>query len=202
MDFHLVLATDLKLEFLQNPQCTTDASHMKLLYLLLLKNLVKLCGSGSQLILQLDCEKGKACIKFSCQLGAPANLHFVPHIQQDALHGFHGQHLPHHRRHKGPSQQKRDRACAAAHRARQNAASASSISTETSRSTPAPSDASASAGTSSPPRVGPSAPPAASAYRTATQHPTAVAAEQHAHAVHDEICSDTMYNKEEVGNYG
>ena len=80
--------------------------------------------------------------------------------------------------------------------------STSSISTETSRSTPAPSDASASAGTSSPPRVGPSAPPAASAYRTATQHPTAVAAEQHAHAVHDEICSDTMYNNEEVGNNG
>jgi hypothetical protein len=76
------------------------------------------------------------------------------------------------------------------------------ISTETSRSTPASSDTSASAGTSSPPRVGPSAPSAASADRTATQHPTAGAAVQHAHAVHDEICSDTMYNNEEVGNNG
>ena len=90
-----------------------------------LKEFVKLWGSGSQASLQLECEKGKACIKFSCQLGAPADLHFVPHVQQDAPHGFHGQHLPHHCRHKGPSQQKRDRARAATHRARQNAAAAS-----------------------------------------------------------------------------
>ena len=56
-----------------------------------LKEFVKLWGSGSQANLQLECNEGKACIRFSAQIGSPADLHFVPHIPR---HGVHGEECP------------------------------------------------------------------------------------------------------------
>ena len=169
-----------------------------------LKEFVKLWGSGSQASFQLECEEGKACLKFSCQLGAPVDRHFVPHVPQDHPHGNHGigHSLPPHPRKKGPSQKKRDRARAEAHRARQSTIAASAVDSET--STSRASNASVQADTIYPSQLGPSAPLAASADRTATKPPTAVPAVQldKTRAVHDEICSDTVYNNEVVDSTG
>ena len=79
-----------------------------------LKEFVKLWGSGSQASFQLECKDRQACLKFSTQLGSPADLHFVPPFPS---HGFHER--PQYPRHKGPAQRERDRARAAAHRANQ-----------------------------------------------------------------------------------
>ena len=80
-----------------------------------IKEFVKLWGSGSQANLPLECNEGKAFIRFSAQLGSPADLHFVPHIPS---HGVHDEECPIPRQ-RGPAQRQRDRARAAAHRAKQ-----------------------------------------------------------------------------------
>ena len=65
----------------------------------------------------MEFKNGQACIKFSSQLGPPADLHFVTHLPRHRFHD-HNQHRPRHRQ-KGPAQRERDRARAAAHRANQ-----------------------------------------------------------------------------------
>ena len=80
-----------------------------------LKEFVKLWGSGSQAFFQLQCVDGQASLKFSSQLGSPADIHFhqqhrYPHHQ----HGFreeeplHHQHQHHHPRQKTPKQRDRN----------------------------------------------------------------------------------------------
>jgi hypothetical protein len=82
-----------------------------------LKEFVKLWGSGSQASFQLECKDRQACLKFSTQLGSPADLHFVPPFLS---HGFHERPQNTSRpRRKGPAQRERDRARAAAHRGNQ-----------------------------------------------------------------------------------
>jgi hypothetical protein len=73
-----------------------------------LKEFVNLWGSGSQLSFQLESKDRQACLKFSSQLGSPADLHFVPPFPS---HGFHERlHYPSRPRHKGPARLERDRA--------------------------------------------------------------------------------------------
>ena len=75
-----------------------------------LKEFVKLWGSGSRAFLQLQCVDGQASLNFSAQLGAPADLHFVPHVHEpNNLHGFHAKEPPHHHpRQKSSKQQERN----------------------------------------------------------------------------------------------
>ena len=83
-----------------------------------LKEFVKLWGSGSQAFFQLQCVDGQASLKFSSQLGAPADLHFhQQHRYPHHLHGFRAEQPHHHPRKKSQKQQDRDRVRAAAHRA-------------------------------------------------------------------------------------
>ena len=43
-----------------------------------LKEFVRVWGSGKQVFFNLECKGGKACIKFSTQLGSPGSPHFAP----------------------------------------------------------------------------------------------------------------------------
>ena len=88
-----------------------------------LKEFVKLWGSGRQANFQLQCCDGQVAFKFSAQLGAPADRHFVPPNPQ---HGFHAP--PHlHPRRKSQHQRDRDGTRAAAHRAQKTAATAENV---------------------------------------------------------------------------
>ena len=82
-----------------------------------LKEFVKLWGSGSQAFFQLQCVDGQASLKFSSQLGAPADFHFHHHRYPHHLHGFHAEQPHHHPRKNSKKQQDRDRVRAAAHQA-------------------------------------------------------------------------------------
>ena len=84
------------------------------------KEFVKIWGSGSQAQLNLECKNRGAWVKLAFQLGPPAAKHYVP---------YHGDPRPPHsprdhasqpprQRHKGPTRREKDRARAAAHRAR------------------------------------------------------------------------------------
>ena len=89
-----------------------------------LKEFVKLWGSGSQAFFQLQCVDGQAALKFSSQLGPPAQPHFTQnashqqHRHPHHLHGFHAEEPSHYPRKKSQKQRDRDRVRAAAHRAR------------------------------------------------------------------------------------
>ena len=95
-----------------------------------LKEFVKMWGSGCQAKLQLECKDRKVFMHMSSQLGAPDDVHYVPHflpphVQQHYHHhghdGYHQQspRSPPRPRKKSPSQIERDKARAAHHRAQQ-----------------------------------------------------------------------------------
>ena len=81
-----------------------------------LKEFVRVWGSGNQAFFNLECKGGKACIKFSTQLGSPGSPHFAPPQPQPSKHHeFHGVGKS---RHRGPNQVLKNNARAAAHRAK------------------------------------------------------------------------------------
>ena len=143
---------------------------------------MKLWGFGSQASFQLECKDRQACLKFSTQLGSPADLHFVPPFPS---HGFHER--PQYPRHKGPAQRERDRARAAAHRAK--LASQANASGD-----PAAAAVASATGTTPTPPV-PSAEPSDS-------RPVAAALVAPTEVVDDEVCPDTEYasaNDDDIG---
>ena len=148
------------------------------------KEFVKLWGSGRRANLQLECQNGEAMIKFSSQLGAPADRHFTPYVPQ---HGLHETRHPF-PRYRGPKQRERDRARAAAHRAKlANQANASSE--------PAAAAVASDSGTKPTPSVPSAEPPGSVA--AAVVAPTEV--------VDDEVCPDNEYageNDNDIGSDG
>ena len=84
-------------------------------------------GSGNQALLHLECKEMKLFIQMKTQLGAPADSHFTPNSQRRP-HGSHDGHGHLHRK-KGAAQKARDRARAAAHRAKQDEHSPSAAAT-------------------------------------------------------------------------
>ena len=94
-----------------------------------LKEFVRMWGSGTQALFHIECQNRKAFIKMSTQLGAPAECHFLPSFPDKQHQGYHGDEvktrsIP---RKKGAAQRERDRARAAAHRAKQNTAAAADL---------------------------------------------------------------------------
>ena len=81
-----------------------------------LKEFVKAWGSGSRAQFNLECQNGCAWMKLAFQLGPPSATHHVlpstPPPQQ------HDGRPPHRNKQKGPARHQKDRARAAAHRAR------------------------------------------------------------------------------------
>ena len=158
-----------------------------------LKEFVKLWGSGKRAHLQLECQNGQACIKFSSYLGAPVDLHFFPHFPQHGIHDPHHNqhHHPHQPRRKGPRQRERDRARAAAHRARMS--SQSNVSADPAVAT-TPSGA-LTTGTTSLPTTRASSTASADGPGTHNSLPpaTAAAVVVPPEEVNDEVCSDTEY---------
>ena len=143
-----------------------------------LKEFVKIWGSGNQAFFQLECKNGQAFLKFSSQLGSPADQHFTP------PHGIHVQHHhPHLPRKKGQRQRERDRARAAAHRAKVDNQKDVSAASADATSTPG---ATASEGTPPSPAL-----PAVPADGLPIAGVPAVAGP--AQEVLDEVCPDTVY---------
>ena len=168
------------------------------------KEFVKLWGSGRRANLQLECQNGQAFIKFSSQLGAPADRHFTPHIPQHGLHEAH-HHFP---RHKGPKQRERDRARAAAHRTKLASQANSSIEPAAAAGANATATLyciatlySIATGTTPTPPV----PSADSAVKPHAPLPKAAAVVTPATVVEDEVCPDTEYasvDDDDIGSNG
>ena len=154
------------------------------------KECVKLWGFGRRANLQLECQNGQDCIKFSSQLGAPADRHFTPRIPQ------HGPHEPQHHfpRHKGPKERESDRDRAAAHRTKLASQANSSIE-------PAAAAGANATGTTPTPPV----PSADSAVKPHAPLPKAAAVVTPTVVVEDEVCPDTEYasvDNEDIGSDG
>ena len=161
-----------------------------------LKEFVKLWGSGKRAHLQLECQNGQACIKFSSQLGAPADRHFSPHAPQHGIHDPPQHQHPHQPRRKGPRQRERDRARAAAHRARMSSQDNDSADPAVAKT---PSGA-LTAGTTSLPSTRASSTASADGPgpRNSLPPATSAAAVVPPELVNDEVCPDTEYDSEDV----
>ena len=81
-----------------------------------LEGFVLIWRSGNQAFFNLECIDGKACFKFSTQLGSPGSQHFVPPPHKQ--HQHHDLHDVGKRKHRGPNQVLKNNTRAAAHRAK------------------------------------------------------------------------------------